>query len=153
MGWNGDARKRYHRDDKGPLILRYVCSSCSSFRGWYAARQLERRWVVSSTRMEEVDGSWGLALIYWSNRSLFLSRRPSRPPHFDRYRLVIAFRYLNISVRQNLLDELAGCLLRAVVSLTWLYVQLSRCIRVLKDWQKNNIIRKDCIFDKKVSNW
>lgn len=48
------------------------------------------------------------ALIYRGNRSLFLSRRPSRPPHLDRYRLVIAFRYLNISAQWNLSDWIGG---------------------------------------------
>lgn len=97
--------KESRGDDKGPLMPRYVCSSCSSFRGWYAARQPERRWPDSGT-----TGWWfgaltvGVALIYRGNRSLFLSRRPSRPPNFDRYRLVIAFRYLNISAPWNLLE-------------------------------------------------
>lgn len=99
--------KESRGDDKGPLMPRYVCSSCSSFRGWYAARQPGRRWPDSGT-----TGWWwwfgaltvGVALIYRGNRSLFLSRRPSRPPNFDRYRLVIAFRYLNISAPWNLLE-------------------------------------------------
>lgn len=94
-------------------MLRYVCSSCSSFRGWYAARQPARERRGGGPRVSRAprrgctgaDGS-RVALIYRGNRSLFLSRRPSRPPNFDRYRLVIAFRYLNISAARNLLDEL-----------------------------------------------
>lgn len=54
---------------------------------------------------DEYEGRWQSrwrgwrALIYRGNRSLFLSRRLSRPPHLNRYRLVIAFRYLNISAQ------------------------------------------------------
>lgn len=74
-------------------------------------------WLVCSTvtrRKEgvpdEYEGRWRSrwrgwkALIYRGNRSLFLSRRPSRPPHLDRYRLVIGFCYLNISAQWNLSD-------------------------------------------------
>lgn len=78
-------------------------------------------WLVCSTvtlRKEgvpdEYEGWWRSrwhgwrALIYRGNRSLFLSRRPSRPPHLDRYRLVIGFRYLNISAQWNLSDWIGG---------------------------------------------
>lgn len=74
-------------------------------------------WLVCSTvtrRKEgvpdEYEGRWRSrwrgwrTLIYRGNRSLFLSRRLSRPPHLDRYRLVIGFRYLNISAQWNLSD-------------------------------------------------
>lgn len=63
---------------------------------------------------DEYEGRWRSrwrgwrALIYRGNRSLFLSRRPSHPPHLDRYRLVIAFRYLNISAQWNLSDWIGG---------------------------------------------
>lgn len=51
-------------DDEGPLMLRYVCSSCSSFRGWYAARRLRRKEGVpgearraAAVPMARVEGS------------------------------------------------------------------------------------------------
>lgn len=120
MGWNERERREEKRDidafsgrvdDEGPLMSRYVCSSCSSFRGWYAVRRLGGRKVFLPGEHEGWRRSrwrgWR-ALIYRGNRSLFLSRRPSRPPHLDRYRLVIAFRYLNISAQWNLSDEIGG---------------------------------------------
>jgi len=44
--------KRPLGDDEGPLMFRYVCCSCSSFRGWYAVRRLGERKVFheSSTK-------------------------------------------------------------------------------------------------------
>lgn len=63
--------KETFRYDKGLLMFRYVCSSCSSFRGWYAARQSERRWPDSSTTgWFGADGRGGSDL---PRQSLFIS--------------------------------------------------------------------------------
>ena len=63
--------KETFRYDKGLLMFRYVCSSCSSFRGWYAARQPERRWPDSSTTgWFGADGRGGSDL---PRQSLFIS--------------------------------------------------------------------------------
>lgn len=94
-------------DDAGPLMSRYVCSSCSfvSLAGMQHDDSEERSLVVGVPgghgEGRRSRWRWWRALIYRGNRSLFLSRRlslPSAPPR-DRYRLVIAFRYLNISAQ------------------------------------------------------
>lgn len=127
-------RKRPPGTAVGPLMSRYVCSSCSSFRGWYAARRLGGRKVF---RMgAKGDGGGGPrrgARVEGTDlprQSLFISLQAALPsaPTFDRYRLVIAFRYLNISARQNLSNEIGGicgeasCQWRlASFCLTWIW--------------------------------
>lgn len=81
------------------FVSRLVCSTAIRRKEGVPDGHEGRRW---SRRR-----GWR-ALIYRGNRSLFLSRRLSRPPRLDRYRLVIAFRYLNISAWWNLSDEIGG---------------------------------------------
>ena len=111
MGWNGREEKRRarvgQRSANAPIRMFFVffvswlvCSTATRAGEKVAPASREHRGVVAQGL------TVGVALIYRGNRSLFLSRRPSRPPNFDRYRLVIAFRYLNISAARNLLDEL-----------------------------------------------
>lgn len=89
------------------FVSRLVCSTATWRKEGVPDEHEGRRW--SRWR------GWR-ALIYRGNRSLFLSRRLSRSSHLDRYRLVIAFRYLNISAWWNLSDEF-GRFLRKVESI------------------------------------
>lgn len=126
MGWNGREEKRRlrigQRSANAPIRMFFVffvswlvCSTATRAGEKVAPASREHRGVVAQGL------TVGVALIYRGNRSLFLSRRPSRPPNFDRYRLVIAFRYLNISAAWNLLDELeAPCSIASTARLLFL---------------------------------
>lgn len=111
MGWNVRAEETRRsrgrwRSANVPIRMSFVF-----FVSWLVCSTVTRR---KEGVPDEYEGRWWSrwrgwrALIYRGNRSLFLSRRPSRPPHFDRYRLVIGFRYLNISAQWNLSDWIGG---------------------------------------------
>lgn len=66
-------------DDGGPLMFRYVCPSCSSFRGWYAARWLGGRKVfrTSTKGGGGLDGAGG---GLWFTEAIALYFSPGGPP-------------------------------------------------------------------------
>lgn len=126
MGWNKRARReetRAAREDDPPNIANV------SIRMLFVFFVSRGSVCGTTTPVEGVPPAWKndggavpmargwRTLIYRGNRSLFLSRRLSRPSPFDRYRLVIAFRYLNISAYWNLSGEISGVLASCVPSM------------------------------------
>lgn len=67
------------RSRGGPLMFRYVCPSCSSFRGWYAARWLCGR-KVFRTSTKGGGGPDGAGGGLWFTEAIALYFSPGGPP-------------------------------------------------------------------------